>query len=90
MGGKLRFAARQAANEFLALFEHDDFQAVIGVGFDTRAMLMQGLCMAHFEGDPFTALAWVDAIARHLAAKPPSVNASVAYGELSQLMQRCN
>jgi hypothetical protein len=42
-GGKLQFEARREADEFLALFEHDDFQTVIGVGFDTQTMLMKGL-----------------------------------------------
>lgn len=85
-GGKLQLVARQVADEFLVRCEHDQFQTTICVAFDTQAMMMTGLFVAQFEGDPYIALSWVDAITRHLASKPPPVS----YEGLAQLMHRCN
>ena len=89
-GGNLQLAARQEADEFLVICQHDHFQATICVGFDTQAMMMQGLFVAHFEGNPYSALSWVDAITRHIASKPPPVDPALSYQGLAQLMHRCN
>ncbi|GEM_PF-6107500 len=69
-GGTVSLLARSQPGEFCLNCEHEDFRALVALGFDVATGELNGVLLASFEGDPVAANAFAMQLTRKMGERP--------------------
>ncbi len=64
--GTLYFQARHRPDEFLLICQHQHFECVLCVGFESKVKQLIGIHLALFKGDADLGIHWAQKMVRHL------------------------